>query len=69
MTSFRSDRFAFDKSSVEAWSQVNGRHRTWPVVYTLDSSNSVYVGESLNAAMRFERERTHGLARLVAGYA
>lgn len=53
MTSFRIDRLAFDKTSLEAWSQVDGRHRNWPVVYTLDSSNSVYVGESLNAAMRF----------------
>jgi len=55
MTSFDIQQLPFTPASLASWSLLNPRHRNWPVVYTLSSSNKVYVGESINAAGRFKQ--------------
>ncbi|WP_336820109.1 DNA/RNA helicase domain-containing protein [Gordonia sp. MMO-8] len=46
---------AFDKKLVSVWADTDHRYRNWPIVYVLDGSKSVYVGESLNVATRFRQ--------------
>lgn len=45
----------FSASGVSAWHDDAGRHRNWPVVYTLNNARDVYVGESLNAQSRMRQ--------------
>ncbi|WP_082105151.1 DUF2075 domain-containing protein [Demequina subtropica] len=45
----------FTRRSIDAWSDPHGRHRNWPVVYTLNNDRDVYVGESLNAVSRMRQ--------------
>lgn len=45
----------FSRSAVDAWTDAQGRHRNWPVVYTLNNDRDVYVGESLNATSRMRQ--------------
>ncbi|WP_342772564.1 DNA/RNA helicase domain-containing protein [Mycetocola tolaasinivorans] len=40
---------------VRAWGSRNPLHRNWPVVYVLNDSKRVYVGETLNAASRMRQ--------------
>ncbi|WP_083587293.1 DUF2075 domain-containing protein [Agrococcus sp. Marseille-P2731] len=42
----------FDEASMRAWAQGDPRAANWPVVYTLEGSDEVYVGETLNMAAR-----------------
>lgn len=51
----RIERFDFSRTSVGAWRDAQGRHRNWPVVYTLNNSRDVYIGESLNAHGRMRQ--------------
>lgn len=55
MTDFEILQFTFSGTDLKAWQALDGRHRNWPVVYTLDGAGKVYVGESLNAAGRFKQ--------------
>ncbi|MGB3829799.1 MAG: DNA/RNA helicase domain-containing protein [Ornithinimicrobium sp.] len=55
MTSFEIHEVDFSRHHVLAWSDTDPRLRNWPVVYTLDGSGQIYVGESLNVAMRFRQ--------------
>lgn len=55
MTGFEIKELAFTGQNVAAWAQLDEHHRNWPVVYTLEGSGKVYVGESLNAAGRFKQ--------------
>jgi DUF2075 family protein len=55
MTGFRIEKLRLDERSVEAWSRVDPRFTNWPVVYALSGGRSVYVGESLHAANRFQQ--------------
>lgn len=55
MTSFRIERGPFASTQIEAWLQLDPRFRNWPVVYTLDGADRIYVGESLNVATRFRQ--------------
>ncbi len=61
----RIERFAFTPDSVGTWKDGEGRHRNWPVVYTLNNHRKVYVGESLNAhgrmSQHLESEAKQGL--------
>jgi len=61
----RIERFGFTPDGVGAWEDARGRHRNWPVVYTLNNDKNVYVGESLNAVGRMgqhlESEAKRGL--------
>lgn len=38
-----------------SWTEPRGRHHNWPVVYTLNDSRAVYVGETLNAVGRMRQ--------------
>ena len=55
MTSFKVERFPFDADQVKAWGSVDPRHRNWPVVYVMNNSKEVYVGESLNVEGRMRQ--------------
>ena len=55
MTSFRIERLSFGPEDLAAWSLLDPRYRNWPVVYTLDGADEIYVGESLNVAARFRQ--------------
>ncbi|WP_413250217.1 DNA/RNA helicase domain-containing protein [Sinomonas flava] len=66
MTSFRIERLALDNESVKVWAAGDARHRNWPVVYTLNSDSSIYVGESLNAATRMTQHIANGRGSLNA---
>ena len=71
MTSFRIEEVRFTADQLAAWSRTEPRFRNWPVVYTLDGAGKIYVGESLNVALRFRQHlgspRRNGLrsARVV----
>lgn len=51
----RIEHLDFTRRSVDGWADPQGRHRNWPVVYTLNNHRSVYVGESLNAVSRMRQ--------------
>lgn len=55
MTSFRIEQVRFDQGDLAAWSLRDPLYRNWPVVYTLDGLDEIYVGESLNVAARFRQ--------------
>lgn len=55
MTSFRVDRVSFDAAALEEWAAADARNLNWPVVYTIDGSKRVYVGESIHAATRMRQ--------------
>ncbi len=68
MTSFEIREVALSREHLTAWSRTDPRLRNWPVVYTLDGSSQIYVGESLNVAMRF-RQHLENPARSMLGRA
>lgn len=45
----------FSRGAIDAWSDPEGRHRNWPIVYTLNNNSEIYVGESLNATGRMRQ--------------
>ena len=55
MTGFDIREVDLARGTVQLWSDSDPRLRNWPVVYTLDGSGQIYVGESLNVAMRFRQ--------------
>lgn len=55
MTGFEVREVHFDQDQIRAWAETDQRLHNWPVVYTLDGSGRIYVGESLNVAMRFKQ--------------
>ena len=55
MTSFRIEKLAFRSGQLPAWSLLSPRFSNWPVVYTLDGPDEIYVGESLNVATRLRQ--------------
>jgi DUF2075 family protein len=52
MTSFRIERLPFDGGALQVWGQADERHSNWPVVYTLNNSKKIYVGETVNPVSR-----------------
>lgn len=52
MTSFNIERLPFDKGAVTTWAETNPRHKNWPVVYTIEGTDEIYIGESTNVANR-----------------
>lgn len=52
MTGFRVEKLTFESKSVELWSRTDSRNNNWPVVYTINNDNEIYVGETLNAGAR-----------------
>jgi len=57
MTSSEIRRFEFASHSVESLRTQDSRLSNWPVVYTLNDQQRVYVGETLNAAARMRQHR------------
>ncbi len=55
MTSFRIDRLSFTAEAVATWAEIDSRHSNWPVVYALDDTGKIYVGESINGATRLRQ--------------
>jgi DUF2075 family protein len=55
MTSFRIEQFRFVGDTVGDLARLDPRFSNWPVVYALDGSGAVYVGESRNAVARFRQ--------------
>ena len=55
MTGFRIEQLHFDAEYLAYWAKGDPRFHNWPVVYTLESSAQVYVGESLNATARLRQ--------------
>lgn len=52
MTNFNIERLPFDKGAVTTWAETNPRHKNWPVVYTIEGTDEIYIGESTNVANR-----------------
>ena len=52
MTNYKIEHLPFRSDAVSVWGQVDGQSDNWPVVYTISSSNEIYVGETVNAATR-----------------
>lgn len=55
MTGFEIREVDLARDAVRLWSGTDPRLKNWPVVYTLDGSGQIYIGESLNVAMRFRQ--------------
>jgi len=64
MTSSRIERLAFSPDAVRAWGGLDARHRNWPVVYTIDGGDEIYVGETANARSRMEQHLATSKSRL-----
>lgn len=52
MTSFNIERLPFNKDAVSVWAEADTRHKNWPVVYTIEGTDEIYIGESTNVANR-----------------
>lgn len=55
MTNFRIDEFSFSPGSIDAWGDRHPRHSNWPVVYTIDGTGQIYIGESINGSGRLRQ--------------
>ncbi|WP_425864785.1 DNA/RNA helicase domain-containing protein [Arthrobacter sp. TWP1-1] len=55
MTSFRIERRNFTTDGIDDLSRAGNQFTNWPVVYTLNDSNEVYVGESLSVSTRMRQ--------------
>ena len=55
MTSFRIERRNFSSREIELLSRGGDQFTNWPVVYTLNDSRAVYVGESRSVASRMRQ--------------
>jgi hypothetical protein len=64
MTSFRIEEVRFDQQQVYAWGPLDPRFTNWPVVYALDGSGEIYVGESLNVVARLRQHLESDKKRL-----
>ena len=71
MTGFRIERLALARGELSAFAGRDPQHRDWPVVYTLNDSSEVYVGESMDAVGRLRQhidggKKAHlGVARVI----
>lgn len=60
MTGFRIERLALASSALRSFARRDPQHRDWPVVYTLNDSSEVYVGESIDAVGRLKQHLDGG---------
>jgi len=71
MTDFEIHRLPFDRAAVNAWSNELPENTNWPVVYTINNNNEIYVGETTNAHLRLtqhlntESKKHLSLARVI----
>ena len=52
MTNFEIERIHFDRGAIDSWANEKPSHTNWPVVYTLNDEDEIYVGETSNAHLR-----------------
>jgi len=50
MSSFRFESVHFSLRDIQEWAEQDSQHTNWPVVYLLQNSSQVYVGETVHAA-------------------
>ncbi|MGB5952404.1 MAG: DNA/RNA helicase domain-containing protein [Ornithinimicrobium sp.] len=55
MTGFEIHEVEFSRKQVLTWAGSDPHLSDWPVVYTLDGSGQIYVGESLNVGLRLQQ--------------
>lgn len=55
MTSFRIEPTQLDSDSLKSLAKLDSKFSNWPVVYTLNGSDEVYVGESINGSGRLHQ--------------
>ena len=53
MTSIR--RVRFERTHVDAWAAEDSQHTNWPVVYVIDGTRKLYVGETTRAHKRMRQ--------------
>ncbi len=55
MTDFRLESFPFTGEAVRVWADSEALNADWPVVYTINSEQEIYIGETVNAASRMHQ--------------
>lgn len=60
MTSSRIERVPFDRDALARWAATDPRSANWPVVYTIDGSRHVYVGETIHVLSRMRQHLARG---------
>lgn len=55
MTNSKIQRLPFDKDAITVWASEKAEHTNWPVVYTINDSKQIYVGETTNAELRMRQ--------------
>ncbi|MGV8911323.1 MAG: DNA/RNA helicase domain-containing protein [Rhodoglobus sp.] len=55
MTNSRIERIRFTDDDIRVFADTDARHKNWPVVYLLDGTQDVYVGETLDTASRMKQ--------------
>ncbi|SKB04885.1 DUF2075 domain-containing protein [Aeromicrobium choanae] len=65
MTGFKIKRDRFSHDAVAHWAKLEVAHDDWPVVYAIDGSDHVYIGESVNAATRMRQHLDSPKAHLL----
>lgn len=69
MTDFRVEKVTLTRGDLAAFARRDPRHRDWPVVYTLNDTAQVYVGESLDVVGRLRQHLDGGVrSHLVTGH-
>ena len=61
---FEIERLPFDAEGIDRGSREIIRFRDWPVVYTLNDEQRVYVGESMSAVKRMRQHLENDDLRL-----
>ena len=56
--------FGFERQAIAIWAAASHKNNNWPVVYTINNSNQIYVGETTNAELRM---RQHLVSSTKAG--
>jgi uncharacterized protein len=52
---FRIEPLPFDRGAIAVWGESSPKHQNWPVVYTINGSKDIYVGETSSALKRMRQ--------------
>ncbi len=55
MTNSEIESVRFENVALSNWATENPRRKNWPVVYTINNENEIYVGETTNAELRMKQ--------------
>jgi len=55
MTDSKIRSVPFRVESISEWANERPEHKNWPVVYTINNKNEIYVGETTNAELRMRQ--------------